>query len=210
MIDYGSRTHERTPPDQGLRHARGREARARAAGARKDQNVRLWRDRLRPHSYRPRPRLHCLRCRAAILLRHAGYDVTYVRNHTDVDDKIIARANEVGEDPLALAQRFIEELDEDMDATPRAARRPSNPRSQRDRRDHRDERAAAREGPRLRGRRRCLLSRRLVRRTTAKLSGRKLEDMEAGRSGRVGEDSESKKENPFDFALWKKSKADDI
>ena len=36
-------------------------------------------------------------------LRHLGYDVNYVRNHTDVDDKIIKRANEVGEDPLALA-----------------------------------------------------------------------------------------------------------
>ncbi len=47
-------------------------------------------------------------------LRHRGYEVTYVRNHTDVDDKIIARANERGEEPLALAQRYIDELDADM------------------------------------------------------------------------------------------------
>lgn len=40
-------------------------------------------------------------------LRHRGWDVTYVRNYTDIDDKIINRANEKGEDPQALADRFI-------------------------------------------------------------------------------------------------------
>ena len=40
--------------------------------------------------------------------------VNYVRNFTDVDDKIIARAAAVGEDPLALAQRFIHEFHADM------------------------------------------------------------------------------------------------
>ncbi len=49
-------------------------------------------------------------------LRHRGYDVHYVRNHTDVDDKIIARAKEQGRDPLELAQFFIDELDYDMNA----------------------------------------------------------------------------------------------
>ncbi|PRW59911.1 cysteine--tRNA cytoplasmic isoform X1 [Chlorella sorokiniana] len=49
-------------------------------------------------------------------LRHLGYDVNYVRNFTDVDDKIIARAAAVGEDPLALAQRFIHEFHADMEA----------------------------------------------------------------------------------------------
>lgn len=39
------------------------------------------------------------------VLRHLGYSVTYVRNFTDIDDKIIARAREAGEDPLALARR---------------------------------------------------------------------------------------------------------
>ncbi len=43
-------------------------------------------------------------------LRHLRYDVQYVRNFTDIDDKIIARANERGEDPLALSSRFIEEF----------------------------------------------------------------------------------------------------
>ncbi|MCB9762161.1 MAG: cysteine--tRNA ligase [Alphaproteobacteria bacterium] len=49
-------------------------------------------------------------------LRHRGWDVRFVRNFTDVDDKIIARANERGEDPLALAQGFIDVFHEDMRA----------------------------------------------------------------------------------------------
>jgi cysteinyl-tRNA synthetase len=49
-------------------------------------------------------------------LRARGLQVRYVRNFTDVDDKIIARANERGEDPVALADRFARAFDEDMDA----------------------------------------------------------------------------------------------
>jgi cysteinyl-tRNA synthetase len=49
-------------------------------------------------------------------LRARGYHVKYVRNFTDVDDKIIKRANERGEDPVALADRFARAYDEDMDA----------------------------------------------------------------------------------------------
>jgi cysteinyl-tRNA synthetase len=49
-------------------------------------------------------------------LRSRGYAVRYVRNFTDVDDKIIRRANERGEDPVALADRFARAYDEDMDA----------------------------------------------------------------------------------------------
>lgn len=47
-------------------------------------------------------------------LRHRGYELTYIRNHTDIDDKIIARANEIGEEPLILSARFIDAFDEDM------------------------------------------------------------------------------------------------
>jgi len=49
-------------------------------------------------------------------LRARGYAVRYVRNFTDVDDKIIRRANERGEDPVALAARYARDFDEDMDA----------------------------------------------------------------------------------------------
>ena len=47
-------------------------------------------------------------------LRHAGYDVTYIRNITDIDDKIIQRANENNEDFHELTKRFIEAMHEDF------------------------------------------------------------------------------------------------
>ncbi len=141
-------------------------------------------------------------------LRHLGYDVTYVRNHTDVDDKIIARAAEVGEDPLALSQRFIAALDEDMgrlhvhnaDVEPKVS-------------DH---------IPQIVKMIDSLIERGFAYESQGdvyfrvqkfdgygKLSHRKLEDMEAGRSGRVN-DEDNKKEHPFDFALWKTTKGDEI
>ena len=49
-------------------------------------------------------------------LRQRGLEVTYVRNFTDVDDKIIKRASERGEDPAALAARFADAFQTDMDA----------------------------------------------------------------------------------------------
>ncbi|XP_065858351.1 cysteine--tRNA ligase 2, cytoplasmic-like [Euphorbia lathyris] len=48
-------------------------------------------------------------------LKHLGYEVTYVRNFTDIDDKIINRANEIGEDPLSLSSRFCKEYLADME-----------------------------------------------------------------------------------------------
>lgn len=49
-------------------------------------------------------------------LRYRGWDVKYVRNFTDVDDKIIKRANEKGIEPAVLAQNFIHHFHEDTDA----------------------------------------------------------------------------------------------
>jgi cysteinyl-tRNA synthetase len=49
-------------------------------------------------------------------LKHLGYKVTYVRNITDIDDKIINRANENGEDYFELTGRFIRAMHEDADA----------------------------------------------------------------------------------------------
>ena len=47
-------------------------------------------------------------------LKHLGYEITYVRNFTDVDDKIIKRANETREDPLLLSNHFCDEYNVDM------------------------------------------------------------------------------------------------
>tara|TARA_R110001583_G_scaffold173287_1_gene327282 strand:+ start:128087 stop:129472 length:1386 start_codon:yes stop_codon:yes gene_type:complete len=49
-------------------------------------------------------------------LRACGYEVTYIRNITDIDDKIIARANENGESIQSLTERFIDEMHKDADA----------------------------------------------------------------------------------------------
>ncbi|MGO2148772.1 class I tRNA ligase family protein, partial [Halomonas sp.] len=46
-------------------------------------------------------------------LRHRGYDVTYVRNITDIDDKILKRAEENGESITALTERMIDAMHED-------------------------------------------------------------------------------------------------
>ena len=48
-------------------------------------------------------------------LRHRGYRLTYVRNITDIDDKIIRRAAENGEPIEALTQRFIDAMNEDSE-----------------------------------------------------------------------------------------------
>ncbi len=49
-------------------------------------------------------------------LLHRGFKVTYVRNYTDVDDKIIQAAKQTGEEPFALADRFIAEFDKESAA----------------------------------------------------------------------------------------------
>jgi len=49
-------------------------------------------------------------------LKHLGYEVTYVRNITDIDDKIINRANENNEEYFHLTGRFIKAMHEDADA----------------------------------------------------------------------------------------------
>lgn len=47
-------------------------------------------------------------------LRHIGYEVQYIQNITDIEDKIIARAKETGDDPLAFAKKYEEKFLEDM------------------------------------------------------------------------------------------------
>ena len=137
-------------------------------------------------------------------LRSQGWKVKYVRNITDIDDKIIKRANENGESITALTDRFIQAMNEDAenlgclapDEAPRAT-------------DYIDQMQN--------------MIGNLVDKGTAypasngdvyfqvekfakygRLSGRKLEDMQAGASERV--DVEVEKKHPFDFVLWKHAK----
>ncbi len=130
-----------------------------------------------------------------------GYQVRYVRNVTDVDDKIIKRAAELGEDPVALSARFADDYNRDMarfgvrapDVEPKVS-------------NHIDEIIA--------------ITARLIERghayashgdvyfevdtfpTYGALSGQSLDDLRAGARVEVDE----RKRAPADFALWKGAK----
>jgi len=135
-------------------------------------------------------------------LHHLGYQVTYVRNITDIDDKIIRRAIENGEAIDALTARFIQAMHED------AAKLGVLPPTQEPRAtDHITEILA--------------MTSRLIHRGHAyvadngdvyygvssfpgygRLSGKAIEDLRAGARVEVGE----AKRDPLDFALWKAAK----
>lgn len=139
-------------------------------------------------------------------LRHRGFEVEYVRNITDVDDKIIKRASENGETPDQLTDRFIAAM-------------------------HEDERALnvlpPSQEPRATGHMQAIID--MVEVLIAKgfayaadngdvyyrvdkfenygaLTNRKLEDMRAGARIEIGDS----KENPMDFVLWKAAKEGEV
>ena len=142
----------------------------------------------------------------ARFFRAKGLDVTYVRNFTDIDDKIIQRANLLKKDPKTLAREFIDAFYEDMgrlgvlnaDVEPLAT-------------DHIDGMIEMTQ---------TLVDRGYAYKTEegteggdvyfsvdsyqgyGSLSGRNLEDMRAG--SRVAVDD--KKRHPMDFVLWKSAK----
>lgn len=137
-----------------------------------------------------------------------GYLVRYVQNFTDIDDKILRRALQEGSSMEAVSEKYIAAYFEDMvrlnileaDSYPRATQTIDGIK----RLIHELEQkqiAYASSGDVYFGVRRF--------EGYGKLSGRKLDEMEAGRSGRVDapKNSEpSKKKDPFDFALWKAAK----
>ncbi|MGA9193137.1 MAG: cysteine--tRNA ligase [Anaerolineales bacterium] len=135
-------------------------------------------------------------------LEYRGYRVDHVMNYTDVDDKVIQRAQELGEDPLTLAERHLKEYDQhlkDLNVLPASV------------------------FPRVSTEIKFILEmvEGLIDNGHAyevdgdvyfrvesdpdygKLSGRKVEDMQAGARLEV----DPRKENPADFALWKAAKA---
>ena len=135
-------------------------------------------------------------------LRAGGYQVTYVRNITDIDDKIIRRAGENGESLRALTDRFIGAMHEDADAL--GVQRP----------DH--EPRATEFVPQMldmigqleqngyayvaANRDVCFHVRKFD--GYGKLSGKSLEDLRAGERVDVMEG----KQDPLDFVLWKRGK----
>ena len=139
-------------------------------------------------------------------LRHAGYQVEYVRNITDVDDKIIKRAAENGESCEQLTQRFIDAMHEDElalnvlppDQEPRATGHIQAIRDMVQTLIEKQYAYAASNGD--------VYYRVEEFDGYGKLTNRKLEDMRAG--ARV--DINDVKENPFDFVLWKAAKKDEV
>jgi cysteinyl-tRNA synthetase len=135
-------------------------------------------------------------------LEYRGYEVRHVMNYTDVDDKIIARANELKEDPFTLAQRYINDYAQnlrDLNILPAT----SNPRAT----QTMDKILAMVKGLVDKGYAYAAPNGDVYFRVTkdkqyGKLSGRKLDDMQAGARIEVGES----KEHPMDFALWKAAK----
>jgi len=134
-------------------------------------------------------------------LEYKGYHVIHVMNYTDVDDKVIRRANELGVDPVELAERYIKEYDQLLDrlnVLPPAVR----PR-------------VSQEIDGIIELVQGLLSKGYAYEVEGdvyfrvskdkeygKLSRRQLEDMQAGFRLEVDE----RKESPMDFALWKATK----
>jgi cysteinyl-tRNA synthetase len=146
-----------------------------------------------------------------------SYAVTYVRNFTDVDDKIIRRANENGEDPIALAARYVDEFHADMDAL--SVLRPDvEPKVSTHMTEivdfiadleqkgfaYRVPTSSTVEGA---GSDVYFRVKNMAAERYLQLSGRSLDDMMNG-THRVAVDE--RKEDPLDFALWKSAKPGEI
>ncbi len=134
-------------------------------------------------------------------LEYRGYTVRHVMNFTDVDDKIIVRARELGTDPFDLAEGYIRDFEEhltDLNILPPTAK----PRAT----QTMEQIQAMIQGLVDKGHAYAADGDVYFRVTGdedyGKLSGRKLEDMQAGARIEVDE----RKEHPMDFALWKAAK----
>ncbi|MFM2287583.1 MAG: hypothetical protein RL684_726 [Pseudomonadota bacterium] len=135
-------------------------------------------------------------------LRHRGYDVTYVRNITDIDDKIIARAAERGESIDQLTARFIAAMDEDCvalgcerpDHEPRATQHMAGMLEMIGQLIERGLAYVADDGD--------VLYAVAKFNGYGRLSGKRLEDLRAGARVEVT----AAKRDPLDFVLWKRAK----
>lgn len=137
-------------------------------------------------------------------LKYKGFNVYYVQNFTDIDDKIINRAREEGDNPLDLAARYINEYFKDADAL-NVLRADIHPKVS----EHIAEiidlvKNLVDKGYAYEVENDVFYK---VRKFAGygKLSGRNLEDMQAG--ARV--DVNVRKHDPMDFVLWKSAKPDE-
>ena len=140
-------------------------------------------------------------------LRASGYAVTYVRNITDIDDKIIRRAGENGES-IARVDRALHRRDER--GRRRARHRAARPRAARDRARARDARhdRPARERRSSRTRRATATSTSRCAASPATASCRASRHRRPARR-RTRRCVDAGKVDPLDFVLWKKAKPDE-
>lgn len=137
-------------------------------------------------------------------LRSQGWNVRYIRNITDIDDKIIKRANENGETIQQLTTRFIDAMNEDAanlgcaapDEAPKATEYIDQMQNMIGNLVNKGSAYPAANGD--------VYFEVTKFEKYGRLSGRKLDDMQAGSSERV--DVEVEKKHPFDFVLWKHAK----
>ncbi|MDC0335982.1 cysteine--tRNA ligase [Pseudodesulfovibrio sp.] len=135
-------------------------------------------------------------------LRHREYDVTFIRNFTDIDDKIIKRANEVGKDAGEIAEQFIGEFYVDMDKL-NVLRPDVEPKCT----EHIGEMIALTEHLITKDHAYATPSGDVYFKVRSfdgygKLSGRNIDELESGARIDPGEE----KQDPLDFALWKAAK----
>ena len=141
-------------------------------------------------------------------LEYKGYEVNYVSNFTDVDDKIINRAHEEGVTTKEIADKYIEAFTED---TTKLNVKPAcvHPRVI----DHIDEiigfvAALIEKGYAYESQGDVYYRARKFKKYGS-LSNKSLDELEVGASQRTGDEQE-KKEDPLDFALWKSAKEGEV
>jgi len=135
-------------------------------------------------------------------LIYLGYNVLYVMNFTDVDDKIIARAEQLDVPPISLAEKYIDEFKKDL-ADLNILPATVHPRATEEIDAIIDMVARLLENDAAYEVDGDVYFRVKKDKDYGKLSGRNLEEMNAGARIRVDE----RKENPMDFAIWKAAKS---
>jgi cysteinyl-tRNA synthetase len=138
-------------------------------------------------------------------LKYRGYAVTYVQNLTDVDDKLIKASQETGRPVPEIAETYIRAFFEDMDSLG-VERADVHPRAT----EHIPEMIEAIRTLIDKGyayeRNGDVYFRAMAKEGYGKLSHQSLEELKAGARVEVNE----QKENPLDFALWKRAKPGEI
>lgn len=138
-------------------------------------------------------------------LRYRGYEVAYVQNLTDVDDKLIKASQETGRSVPEIAETYIAAFFEDMDSLG-VERADVHPRAT----EHISEIIEAVSALIEKGyayeRDGDVYFRAMYKEGYGKLSHQSLDELKAGARVEVNE----KKENPLDFALWKRAKPGEI